>query len=509
MEENTIPLEQPQQTQTDPPEPGTVQVRRRPQRKKGKKTAGILLAVFLLLMLGLGWFAYANEFTLNLILEGEQEFLLEYGDAYQEPGAKAVLSGKWLLKSGLALENVQVQTQTDLREDTLGKYTVDYSAEVYGLALSAQRTVRVVDRIGPVITLLETGATVLPGQRYVEEGFVAVDNHDGNLTDKVHSVEKRGVVTYTVMDSSGNPTSVTRKITYLDPKAPELLLEGGEYITITCGTIYSEPGYSAKDNVDGEMTEEVAIEGEVVWYVPGTYEVVYTVADAFGNVTQKVRTVDVQAVPRPEVIYPNQRTIYLTFDDGPGPHTMELLDLLKHYGVKATFFVTNSGSNGELWRMYKEGHSIGIHTMTHDYNSIYASEEAFFTDLQGMQSIIYRETGIRTTLMRFPGGGSNLVSSFNKGIMSTLTQAVQDAGFQYFDWNVDSNDAGGALKKETVVENVIEGVQKQRHSIVLQHDIHEFSVEAVEDIILWGMENGYQFLPLTANSPTMQHDVLN
>ena len=159
--------------------------------------------------------------------------------------------------------------------------------------------------------------------------------------------------------------------------------------------------------------------------------------------------------------------------------------------------------------MYKEGHSIGIHTMTHDYNAIYSSEEAFFKDLYGMQDIIYRETGIKTTLMRFPGGGSNLVSDFNEGIMTRLSKAVQDSGFQYFDWNVDSNDAGGARRRETVAGNVIDGIQKQPVSVVLQHDIHGFSVAAVEDIILWGLEQGYQFLPLTPSSPTMHHTVLN
>jgi peptidoglycan/xylan/chitin deacetylase (PgdA/CDA1 family) len=186
-----------------------------------------------------------------------------------------------------------------------------------------------------------------------------------------------------------------------------------------------------------------------------------------------------------------------------------LLDLLKRYGVKATFFVTGSGSNGELWRMYKEGHSIGMHTMTHDYDSIYASEEAFFNDLYAIQDVIYRNTGLKPTLMRFPGGGSNLVSSKNEGIMTRLAQAVQDSGFQYFDWNVDSNDAGGAVQRKTVAANVIDGISKNRVSVVLQHDIHGYSVAAVEDIIIWGLENGYRFLPLTETSPTMHHTVLN
>ena len=487
---------------------GQEAVLKRPQNRKKKGFAWIfiLLALFLT---GIATAFYVNEFTLDIALIGEPELLLEYGDTYREPGAKPVLRGKWLFRSGLVPPEVEIHVESDLQEDALGKYTVTYSAEFNGWQATAQRQVRVVDNVCPVITLKKTGQTVLPGQRYEEEGYVAVDNHDGNLTDKVRRIEKQGVVTYTVVDSSGNPTSVQREITYFDPTPPELVLLGGEEITIPCGTIFEDPGFTALDNADGDMTEEVAIEGEVIWYEPGIYPVAYTIADSFGNVSQKIRTVTVEGKTWEEEIWPNGKTIYLTFDDGPGPDTIALLDLLKQYGVKATFFVTNSGSRGELWRMYKEGHSIGIHTMSHDYNAIYSSEEAFFRDLYGMQDIIYRETGVKTTLMRFPGGGSNLVSDFNEGIMTRLSKAVQDSGFQYFDWNVDSNDAGGARRRETVANNVIAGVQNQRVSIVLQHDIHNFSVAAVEDIILWGLEHGYQFLPLTPNSPTMHHTVLN
>ena len=194
---------------------------------------------------------------------------------------------------------------------------------------------------------------------------------------------------------------------------------------------------------------------------------------------------------------------------GSAYYTQQLLEVLDKYDVKATFFVVDTGYDGMMKRIVEGGHSIGIHSVTHDYEEIYASPEAYFADLYGMQDIIYKNTGIRTHLLRFPGGSSNTISSFNKGIMTTLTQAVQDAGFRYFDWNVDSNDAGGARKTETVVENVTKGITRQRMSVVLQHDIHDFSVEAVEDIILWGLKRGYTFLPLEMDSPVFCHGVNN
>ena len=322
--------------------------------------------------------------------------------------------------------------------------------------------------------------------------------------------EEYGKIIYAVTDSSGNPGYAEREVPYYDPIPPEITLEGGADMAITTGTFYQEPGYSALDNVDGDLTGQVQVDGEVDWLTPGTYSVTYTVTDGYENTTTATRTVEVQAVPRPEVVWPEGKVIYLTFDDGPGPYTQQLLDVLDSYGVKATFFVTNRGYGEMMKEIVDRGHSIGIHTMSHVYERIYASPEAYFADLLGMQDVIYRNTGVKTTLMRFPGGSSNTVSAHScVGLMSLLTRAVQDAGFQYFDWNVDSNDAGGAKKAQTVFNNVTAGVSQNRVSVVLQHDIHDFSVDAVEDIIVWGLNNGYSFERLTENSPGVHHGVLN
>lgn len=484
-------------------------VLKKPQGRKKRWIVAAVLAVAVMLSACAIWFFVGSQLTLEILLDGDSEILLEYGNTYQEPGFQIILRGTWFLKDGITPEKVSIESQTDLQENKPGKYTVTYYAQYNGWEASARRIVRVVDTENPVITLTETGKTILPGRVYEEEGYIAVDNYDGDITHRVQRTEELGVITYVVMDSSGNMAAVERKIPYYDPLPPEIQLEGGEIMTIAAGTVWAEPGFQASDNADGDISDKVTVDGEVIWYQPGVYEISYLVSDTYGNVTQAIRSVEVTAQPRPETKYPKGKAIYLTFDDGPGPCTGELLDLLRRYGVKATFFVTDSGYDGTMWRIADEGHSIGIHTMTHDYNTIYASEEAFFQDLLGMQDIIYRNTGIRTTLMRFPGGGSNLVSRYNEGIMTRLTEAVQDAGFQYFDWNVDSNDAGGARRSQTVSANVIDGVQKQRVSIVLQHDIHDFSVAAVEDIIIWGLNNGYSFLPLTESSPTMHHSVLN
>lgn len=483
------------------------------KRKKRfwKWTLGIFLSLVVLAAGAVFLVFRVNQFSLVISVAGEKEMMVEYGIPYEEPGAVVRLHGSLFWKSGLRPEDLKLEIHNEINEAVPGKYTVRYTAQYHGLYAEESRLVRVVDMENPVITLTPgSDETILPGTPYQEPGYKATDNVDGDITHKVVRAEELGVITYAVLDSSGNPAYAEREIPYYDPLPPEILLEGGTEYAITVGSFYEEPGFTATDNADGDITDRVVMEGEVDPYSPGVYPITYTVLDAFQNETVVTRNVSVVAKERPETVYPQEKTIYLTFDDGPGPYTEQLLDVLDSYGVKATFFVVDSGYDTAMREIVDRGHSIGVHSITHDYEEIYASPESYFSDLLGMQQRIYDITGVRTTLMRFPGGGSNTISrDLHEGLMTLLTEAVQDAGFQYFDWNVDSNDAGGARKTKTVLDNVIDGVRQKRVSVVLQHDIHDYSVEAVEDIIIWGLNNGYQFLPLTENSPGMHHGVNN
>ena len=478
-----------------------------PRRRTNKKAAGIVFTIYILLVI-LAVFVIDGRhpsFTVN----GDKDMTLEVGEEYTELGAEATSVGRIFKNDGQPLE---VSITGDVDTSKVGEYKVVYHAKALFIPGSAVRHVSVVDTVAPVIELQHNAeqAAVSSMADYVEEGYTASDNYDGDITDRVVRSEEYGKIIYAVTDSSGNPGYAEREVPYYDPIPPEITLEGGADMAITTGTFYQEPGYTAVDNVDGDLTGQVQVDGEVDWLTPGTYSVTYTVTDGYENTTTATRTVEVKAVPRPEVVWPEGKVIYLTFDDGPGPYTEQLLDVLDSYGVKATFFVTNRGYGEMMKEIVDRGHSIGIHTMSHVYERIYASPEAYFADLLGMQDVIYRNTGVKTTLMRFPGGSSNTVSAHSYvGLMSLLTRAVQDAGFQYFDWNVDSNDAGGAKKAQTVFNNVTAGVSQNRVSVVLQHDIHDFSVDAVEDIIVWGLNNGYSFERLTENSPGVHHGVQN
>ena len=152
----------------------------------------------------------------------------------------------------------------------------------------------------------------------------------------------------------------------------------------------------------------------------------------------------------------NKSEIYLTFDDGPSNDiTPQILDILKEENVHATFFVINFSQNKEelIKRERDEGHSIGLHGYSHEYKKIYKSEETYMNNLNDLQTKVEKVTGVKSIITRFPGGSSNTVSRFNKGVMTKLVKDVEDAGYKYYDWNVDSDDAGHAKNKEQVYNN--------------------------------------------------------
>ena len=204
-------------------------------------------------------------------------------------------------------------------------------------------------------------------------------------------------------------------------------------------------------------------------------------------------------------------TIYLTFDDGPGEYTNRLLDILKEHNVKATFFVTGRGDDATILREYNEGHTVALHTFSHNYSYVYSSVDNYFNDLNQIASRVKNITGMDAKIIRFPGGASNTVSTKYDGkirIMSILTEEVLKRGYVYFDWNISSGDADRASSAQAVYNNVVSNL-KDGPNVILQHDIKGFSVDAVSGIIEYGLANGYDFKALQMDSPAVRHGVNN
>jgi len=206
------------------------------------------------------------------------------------------------------------------------------------------------------------------------------------------------------------------------------------------------------------------------------------------------------------------KTIYLTFDDGPSPNTPRIIAILNSYGIKATFFVKNTAYNGYMKDIVDNGNTIALHSYTHNYKKIYSSDEAFYEDLQSISDLVYLQTGVRSNIMRFPGGGSNTVSKkYNQGIMTRLTQGVTERGYIYYDWNCSSGDASGdKIPKDTIVANC-KKVPSSSNVIVLMHDTGAkgTTVEALPEVIEYYLNCGYTFSAITPETPPVHHRVNN
>lgn len=166
-------------------------------------------------------------------------------------------------------------------------------------------------------------------------------------------------------------------------------------------------------------------------------------------------------------------TVYLTFDDGPSDNTYSILQYLRDYNIKATFFVVPNRSEycyTLLKAIAADGHSIGIHSASHKYEQIYASVEAFLDDFYDAWNMVYEATGIKCEIFRFPGGS---VNDYNKATRNDIIKEMSRRGFRHFDWSVDSGDAAGASWTQmwnSVPADIEANYAKNFRSVVLMHD---------------------------------------
>lgn len=198
--------------------------------------------------------------------------------------------------------------------------------------------------------------------------------------------------------------------------------------------------------------------------------------------------------------------VYLTFDDGPSENTEDILAILDKYDVKATFFVVGLEDDEAMRAIVDAGHTLGMHSCTHDYDELYASTESFAADFARQQEHIYQATGVKSTVYRFPGGSSNSVSDTD---MKEFADYLDRQGVRFFDWNVSSGDGGGfVVPVETLLENCTKKIQRQGTSVVLMHDRagKDTTVEALPRIIekIQAMDDT-ALLPITEETELVQH----
>lgn len=205
----------------------------------------------------------------------------------------------------------------------------------------------------------------------------------------------------------------------------------------------------------------------------------------------------------------NGKTVYLTFDDGPGENTQDILDILEEKNVKATFFVCYNADE-RYWPMYKRivegGHTIALHSYSHVYKTVYESLDSFKEDVTLIHDFVYEQTGVDAKIYRFPGGSSNTVSSVD---MQELIGWLNEEGYTYYDWNALSGDAvNTVVASEELNENVLSYVRNNYgDSVVLMHDLGTLdnTVDGLSALIDTLKSEGYRLAPLDDGTTPVQH----
>lgn len=479
------------------------EMERRRRRRKAEKLRGLKrrrrrLVLAILAVLFLPIIGARIYFGVNPVILKNSVIDVELKDSVNlKKNIRYVFAGK--------ASQVKITGSVDNTKE--GDYRVTYSWR----GRKKTVTVKVRDTKPPVLET-KNSYTVDLGGAVTADDFVKKVKDASEVSLKILNAkkwDKAGEYSISVeaKDIYGNKTTGKSKLILEEDKTPPEI-SGAEDTEILQGkTMDFSSGVTVKDNADPDPSLSVD-STKADLNTPGTYVVTYVAKDRSGNETKVERKITVKANPEWK-----EKIVYLTFDDGPSENTGKILDILKQYNIKGTFFVTGNHREHDdlIKRAFDEGNSIGLHTYTHDYATVYASEQAYFDDLQKVSDLVEKITGEKSTLIRFPGGSSNTVSAdYVQGLMTTLTKAVHEKGYEYFDWNCDSTDASG---NNVAVSKLVQNATlcSADHVTILMHDTDakDTTVEALPQIIEYYRGQGYSFKGLTKDSVAAHHRVNN
>ena len=468
-----------------------------------KKLWIILGSIFGVIALGIGLFFIEESYT-EAILHGGKTVTTTVKEEYHDLGFDLYHNNRLL-----SHDNYTYTTKNNIDINELGEYTFSYDIKYHLRTFHLERKVLVVDDIEPVITpnLEKVERDFCTKKDKKELKYTALDNYDGDLSDKIEKNEVEDNIILSVTDKSGNRGTVSIPIDYGKKPSNYIKLTGGSTVYVKVNGTYKEQGAAYYDGCGKKLDNPVQVSGSVNTKKTGNYTITYTVSDG----TKKTRKVVVYKETESVITGSgNGKILYLTFDDGPGPYTQKILNTLAKYGVKATFFVTNQfpGYVSMIKKEHEAGHVVAVHTYTHNYN-IYKSVDAYVKDFNKMNDVIAKYTGSRSRLFRFPGGSSNTISrNYAKGVVKKIANKMTNDGYRYFDWDVSSGDAAGAGRSK-IYSNVVNGVKSCSKCIILMHDIKSTTANELDNILKTLTSKGYRFGTLSMTSPTVHHAIAN
>ena len=459
-----------------------------------KKKSRIILVLMLMILAALAVLCYLLFLTPKVFFK-ENPAVLEIHDTYEPTQFVSKLR---------RLDWKDVKVKGTINTNKLGSYEITYQAKGFSYILPCL----VKDTKKPkVVTQDQTIRinTAPKPEQFIKE---IKDATKTTITFKnKYSFDKLGdqKIILIVRDEGGNTREVSAIAHVVQDDEPPVI-HVHDFEVIQGGSIDLKSGIYATDNQDDHIEIDVDATGFDIESA-GTYTITYRASDKAGN------KAEASAIVRVYMANEYGKVIYLTIDDGPSANTIKILDILDRYQVKATFFVTAQFPNyaSYIHEAYIRGHSIGLHTYSHNYALLYANEQAYFQDLEAVQSLVKQQTGKETRIIRFPGGSSNTISSnYNTGIMTRLSREVTKRGYQYYDWNGESGDGNSNLSTSTLIETA-KTYSNRTPLYFLMHDHagSNASVEALPEILEYYIQQGYSFQVLTPAVPSYHHHINN
>ena len=322
-----------------------------------KKLWIILGSIFGVIALGIGLFFIEESYT-EAILHGGKTVTTTVKEEYHDLGFDLYHNNRLL-----SHDNYTYTTKNNIDINELGEYTFSYDIKYHLRTFHLERKVLVVDDIEPVITpnLEKVERDFCTKKDKKELKYTALDNYDGDLSDKIEKNEVEDNIILSVTDKSGNRGTVSIPIDYGKKPSNYIKLTGGSTVYVKVNGTYKEQGAAYYDGCGKKLDNPVQVSGSVNTKKTGNYTITYTVPDG----TKKTRKVVVYKETESVITGSgNGKILYLTFDDGPGPYTQKILNTLAKYGVKATFFVTNQfpGYVSMIKKEHEAGHVVAVHT---------------------------------------------------------------------------------------------------------------------------------------------------
>lgn len=257
---------------------------------KNKKKIIISIITLVVILSTIFIVNYLSEYV-EISLKGNDTIKVKVFDTYEDNGAEAKLCHFKNCKDITS----DLKTNSNVDTKILGDYSVEYEIVHANKTYTKARKITVVDETKPEITLTAGNKVVVcPAKKYVEDGYTATDNYDGDITKNVEVETSTSKSIYKVSDSSGNKTEITRTIEYKDETKPVIKLNGSSSITVTTNTTYTEKGATSTDNCDTLNNDNIKITSNVNTKKEGTYNVKYSISDNAGNTATANRTVKVK-----------------------------------------------------------------------------------------------------------------------------------------------------------------------------------------------------------------------